>query len=759
MCCSLFVHAQLTSIGSWRDHLPYHNATFVMEADEKIYCITESGLFYFNKDDNTINRISKITGLSDSEVIKIAYDPQSKTILIAYKNCNIDLIKNNRVINLSDIKQKPILGEKIINAIFFLNSTAYLSCSFGIVVLDVFSEEILDTYKIGEDGVFEGVNDCVFDGDSLFAATSNGIYSASIDNQNLSDFRNWRKQSNFEPPLNASAFFQNVAFFNGNIYASTTDSSNNNVIIINETGNWKLFFNPASEIQSLSVSYNNLFIILEASISIIKTDSSTENITQNISKARDAIYDKEGAIWVADFDKDLLKYNNSSFVQQIDPDGPRTMNNFNLIQNNNNLCVAPGGYYASMAPMFNSDGGFFYKNNANWTHKSIWDLEGTFDIVTAAFNPLDNTEIFLGSWNGGVIQLNNFLFTKKFNFHNTNEALDTITFSGSSLIRISDLTFDGAGNLWGLNSLVQNSLFVKTYTDDWFSFNIPSLDGANSEFKNLIIDHFDQKWGIIKSNGLFVYNHNGTIENPNDDEIQLINKNIGGGNLPSLDIYSLAVDQDGEIWVGTDKGITVFSSPELIFSGYNFDAQQILIQQGEYGQYLLDTETINCIEVDGANRKWIGTSSAGAYLVSPDGTEEIHHFTVDNSPIFSNNIIDIAINHLSGDVFFGTEKGIISYRSDATKGGDFHNNVTVFPNPVKEDFNGKIAINGLVKNASVKITDINGNLVFESFANGGEAVWNGKNKNGDRASTGIYLVFSTNSDGKETIVSKILFIH
>ncbi len=759
MCCSFFAHAQLTAIGSWRDHLPYHNATLVMEADEKIYCVTESGLFYFNKEDNTINRMSKVNGLSDSEVIKIAYESQSKTILIAYKNCNVDLIKNNRIVNLSDIKQKPILGEKTINAIFFVNSTAYISCSFGLVVLDVLSEEILDTYKIGEGGVFESINDCVFDGDSLIAATSNGIYSASIDDLNLSDFHNWRKQSNFEPSLTGDSFFENVAFFKGNVYASTTDSSNNDVVAINEAGNWKLFFNPTSDIQSLSVSYDNLFIVVEASIFIIKTDSSTENITQNISKARYAIYDKDENIWVADFDKDLLKYNNSSFIQQIDPDGPRTAKNFNLIQNNHNLCVAPGGYYASMAPMWNHDGLFLYQENSSWSYNSVAELGYAYDIVTAAFNPNNNAEVFIGSWNGGVIQLTNFFFTKKFNFHNTNGALDTIVFSGPSLIRVSDLKFDGTGNLWGLNSLFQNSLFVKTYSNDWFSFNISGLDGTDSEFKNLIIDHFDQKWGIIKSGGLFVYSHNGTVENPNDDESKLITKSVGGGNLPSLEVYSLAVDQDGEVWVGTDKGVTVFSSPELIFSGYNFDSQQILIQQGEYGQYLLDAETINCIEVDGANRKWIGTSGAGAYLLSSDGTKEIHHFTVDNSPLFSNNIIDIAINHISGDVFLGTEKGLISYRGDATKGEFSHNNVTVFPNPVKENFNGKIAINGLVKNANVKITDINGNLVFESFANGGQAVWSGKNKSGEKASTGVYLVFSTNVDGEETMVSKILFIH
>ena len=174
---------------------------------------------------------------------------------------------------------------------------------------------------------------------------------------------------------------------------------------------------------------------------------------------------------------------------------------------------------------------------------------------------------------------------------------------------------------------------------------------------------------------------------------------------------------------------------------------------------MLDTETINCIAVDGANRKWVGTNGSGVFLLSPDGTNEIHHFTSENSSLFSDNIIDIAINEITGEVFIGTEKGIISYRSDATRGYDSHSDVTVFPNPVKENYTGKIAIKGLVNNANIKITDINGNLVFESFANGGQAIWDGKTQRGNRASTGVYLVFSTNTDGEETMVSKILFIY
>ena len=144
--------------------------------------------------------------------------------------------------------------------------------------------------------------------------------------------------------------------------------------------------------------------------------------------------------------------------------------------------------------------------------------------------------------------------------------------------------------------------------------------------------------------------------------------------------------------------------------------------------------------------------------MSEDGTNQIFHFTDKNSPLYSNNIIDITINHNNGEVFIGTSKGLLSYRSDATKGEAIQSNTHIFPNPVRETYFGPIAINGLVTNANVKITDVDGNLIFEDYAKGGQAIWSGKNKNNERVSSGIYLVFSVDENGDEKMVSKILFI-
>tara|TARA_B100001248_G_scaffold262276_1_gene257210 strand:+ start:38327 stop:39391 length:1065 start_codon:yes stop_codon:yes gene_type:complete len=340
---------------------------------------------------------------------------------------------------------------------------------------------------------------------------------------------------------------------------------------------------------------------------------------------------------------------------------------------------------------------------------------------------------------------------------NTNGALDT-TYYSNNRIRISDIKFDQNGTLWALSSEVNHPIVAKTINDQWFSYTM-NQNQVDLFFDDLLIDQSGNKWGVIaRGGGLFVYNDNSTLSNNEDDQYKILNTNIGSGKLPSMQTYSLAEDLEGAVWVGTDKGVAVFYNPDLIFSNFNYDAQQILITEGNYGQYLLSEERVKCISVDGANRKWIGTEKSGVFLLSKDGQEEVLHFTKNNSPLFSNNIVDIAIDPQNGEVFIATDKGLMSYRSDATEGSSRQGKTKVFPNPVRENYNGPIAISGLVTDARVKITDVTGELVFETIANGGQAIWNGKNKFNERVATGVYLVFSTNSFGEKKMVSKILFI-
>ena len=522
-----------------------------------------------------------------------------------------------------------------------------------------------------------------------------------------------------------------------------------NIFIIEDSiwcGNENSFYNNSS----LFLSFNDT--ILKYDNLLLNPDTLLNNKLENIN----FIYtDSEGYLWVADSANGLLKFSNFQYQESFIPEGPVRNDIYSLEYENNTLYMCHGGH-ANFGSNSLINDGVSYKNTTDtWINNNRSEIGGARDILEVA---VKDGYTFYASWYHGISKMKDEEFIEKYGYNNTNGVLDTVYYSNNR-IRISDIKFDNDGNLWGLSSEVNHPLFVKTKNDEWFSYNM-NQNKIGLFFDDLIIDQYNQKWGIIgRSGGLFVYDDNNTISDPSDDQYKTLKNILGQGNLPSMGVYSIAKDLDGEIWVGTDKGIGIFYNPSAIFSGNNFDAQQILITEGEYGQYLLSEEKIKCITIDGANRKWIGTEKSGVFLISDDGMEEIFHFTTNNSPLFSDNIYDITINQTSGEVFIGTEKGLISFRSDATNGVITQSTTKVFPNPVREAYNGIIAISGLVKDANVKIADIAGNLVFEGFAKGGQAIWNGKNKNGDRVSTGVYIVFSTDINGIEKIVSKILFIH
>jgi hypothetical protein len=432
---------------------------------------------------------------------------------------------------------------------------------------------------------------------------------------------------------------------------------------------------------------------------------------------------------------------------------------FSLSISGNDLYVAPGGRDNSYVPLYNQ-GQIYHFDNTNWWNSSMADLGNVIDVVTVSIDPSDNKRIYAGSWGNGLIELYDGKLVAKYG--ESNSSLHHHSASDTSDIRIGGTAFDQNGNLWVVNTH-NNYCLSRKSGNDWQDYNISIVN--ESDLGQLMIDRYDQKWVLMRytnlnTNSILVFTDNGTPDNPSDDKSRLLNSTVGSGNISGNNVNALAEDRNGQVWVGTEKGICVFYSPENIFvPGQNFDAQQILVQQGSYVQYLLENEMVTAIAVDGANQKWIGTDRGGVFLFSPDGTKQIYHFTIDNSPLFSNRITALAINPLTGEVYIGTDKGILSFKSVATEGGDSFSDVYAYPNPVKEGYAGYIAIKGLVQDAEVKITDISGRLIFATKASGGQAIWDGKNFTGKRAKTGVYLVFASNETGSEKIVTKILIIN
>ena len=753
--------------GQWRDHLPYFEAISVTSSDDAVYCATDYAVFKYSLEDNSIDRFTKINSLSESGISRIKHNSYNDVLMVTYLNGNVDLIKQNKTINIPFIKESNIIGDKSINHIHFINDLAYLSTGFGIVVVDMTKDEIKDTYIIGPDGDKIRVNGLTDYKSYLYAITDNGIYQADINSQFLNDFKSWVKMSNL-PGHIVNGKFSLVTIFNDSL--TVNHSSSKDSIYVYDNNNWSVFpvasfsnTNKSFDVKDdrLVVSQGWIIMVYDINASFKKGMVDIAFSPGQINNSTEAIFtNKEDYIASADKNFGLVFTKSDDDNFNIVPNGPASTTAFDMTIANGELWVASGSVAGGAWNNIWSKGSVSSFSENEWTRYDYLSndefySDSLIDVLSVAIDEETNT-IYAGAMSSnGIIEMRDGKVLNRYN--SSNSSIQIRNDAPSEIIQIADLAFDNDGNLWVSNGYTTNPLSVKTKDGNWKSFNIGSSI-KNALTTRLIATQSGQKWILVPNRGIVVYDDNGTPLDDSDDTSKLLTKEVGNGGLPSNNVESIVEDLDGEIWVGTDQGVAVFFSPESVFSENNFDAQQILIEQDGNIQILLETETITSIEVDGANRKWIGTRSAGVFVTSEDGAEQVMVFNEDNSPLFSNNIIDIAIDPITGEAFFGTETGLISYRSNATIGDPNFTDVYAYPNPVREDYEGPITIKGLARDSDVKITDISGNVLFVTKSTGGQATWDGNSLNGTKVTSGVYLVFGTDEEGNNAEITKILVI-
>ncbi|HIE15446.1 MAG TPA: T9SS type A sorting domain-containing protein, partial [Bacteroidales bacterium] len=653
-----------------------------------------------------------------------------------------------------------LYGSKTINKIFILNSYAYLATGFGIVKINLERKEIDDTYYIGTNASYINVHDITFDGSYFYAATENGIYKTN-GSSNLADFNNWIKIT-YIPSYNED--YTHVIFYNNAIYSVLTEGSNgynflikfqNNTYSLIDTANFKT-------IRNLNTANNKLIVSHDTTVSIFTSDITTP--VEEYSRLTlywdallvpfNAIEDKNGVLWIADKYNGLIKLTSNTTGISSFPNGPQSNSVYDISSAGNEVWVAYGGLNISGANLWLPATVFAYYNYSwhtiNGNKQPL--MANQHDIVTVCINPYDPTIVYAGSWNDGIFEFDNHQCIA--HYEAGNSSLEEFS-PGDE--KIADMAFDSNQNLWILNPGTNNPVSVKKNDGSWKNFNYSYI---SNDLRKILVTSSDKKWVILgNGQGLLIFDNGSDIDNESDDRIKHLNVVDEGGTIITNDLYSIAEDLDGIIWIGTGEGVVTYYNPDNVFDDPNFNASRILLDLGDgTAQYLLKYETITTIAIDGANRKWFGTANSGAFLLSEDCSEQILHFTESNSPLFSDKILNISINNTTGEVFFATDKGLVSYRNDATEGLTTFNQPYAFPNPVSNGYEGVISLIGLVRNAHVKITDISGNLVYETIANGGMATWNGKDFQGNKVHTGIYLAFCSNDDGSETKVIKILII-
>lgn len=754
---SLLARAQ-DPLGIWNDHLPHTTIYDIAKVGDEIYCATEIGFFTYNEIDQSITTFSKLNGLSDIGIRAMAYDDKRGQLILGYKNGNIDIFDGENIRNVNDIvRSSKFVGKKRINNINVYEDVAFISTGFGIIELDLENLIVLNTLIIGDNAAEIEVFDVDVDvaNNKIYAATEDQLRVANLDDP-LIFFSFWKPIIELE-----SGSYTEVEVFNNFVFASKLSQSPDDSLYYFDGNAWQYFSDMPIGKKTDIRADGDILVIVDTYF----TNTYKKDLAPIVSVGDGAFppgtyrplvaiqQDNGRELYIGNFKNFLIKSRDVFQSTRITVDGPFTNSVYGLNSGSEATYVAPGSIDEIWNRRFQFDGLFQYKD-FRWNHFTSDDLGNPGDIVAVTPDPQNPNKVWANSWGSGILEIVDGKTQTLYNHLNTDGALKGALGSSESDIRTGGMIFDNDGNLWATNSLTEKPLIKKDRQGNWESYGFGSLSSGSIAFKDILMNELGQIWMQTRLTGFVV------VEFNNGQAIgRGFRAGVGRGNLPEDQVLSMAEDLDGEMWLGTLQGLVVCYAPQNIFGGGNFDAQPVLFEEDGVVQKLLGTEQVTAIAVDGANKKWFGTQNAGVFYTSEDGTETIYHFTKENSPLLSNGILDISVNDNTGEVFFGTAEGVVSFRNAATTGNDDFNDVYAYPNPVRPDYAGPIFIRGLATNAQVKITDVQGNIVFETVAEGGQAIWYGTNLSGERVASGIYIANMNNDDGSLRATTKILIVN
>ena len=750
------------AIGDWVSHLPYQSFKRITQSDTKIIYATDWSILSIDKEDFSSQKLSKVEGLSDIGISEIEYDHINEQLIIAYTNSNIDIVQGSEVINLPNIKTNlTLIGNKGVNKIHVANENfVYFATDFGLVELD------LKTYDFGFT-VFTGmpIEDIQSKGSRLFIAAEEGVFTIDLaDESNQGDFSFWELLGE-EVGLPAVYSCDALTVFDDKLYA-TIDGQ----LWKQSEDGFSLVYDvefPNFKIETLSSSPNNLLLGLKDNAFSSKVlffdmeDNYVESLRLCTDRIQDVIEDEKGRIWYADeFNEVRYSTSKEEECQRLRFDSPFSHKTSNMDVHDGDLYVASGGVTENFGTLADREGVYILSENS-WSN-----------VNESSYGPFKENELlnfyqvlhhpileryYLGTYWGGLAEIDKE--TNELTLYNKENSSLQGSIGDEARERIAGLAFDDEENLWVTNIGAPEPLSVLSTEGAWHSFEIGINDKGLTDIN---VDQNGYKWVVVFGNqgGIIIYSEEGTIADPTDDKQIFLNQS--NSELTTNNVNAIVTDLDGSVWVGTAKGPVIFDCGDEVFDG-ECVGRRIQVEQDSIDANLLADVEIRTMEIDGANRKWFGSRN-GIFVQSPDGITEELRFTVDNSPLFDDNIIDLKFDGESGLMYIATNKGLQAYRTASTKGERRHvdSKIYAYPNPVRPEYNGPIAIKGLVRDANVKITDINGRLVFETEALGGQAIWNGMDLDGNKAATGVYLVFSTNDssfDNPDGVVTKILFVN
>ena len=746
--------AQLPA-GTWRTHLAYSSVTQVAETSTKVFGLSDGALFAYNKTTQDINIYSKVDGLSDSKVALISYSSDNNVLVIVYDNANIDLLTNDgHIYNISNIKDNPLPLNKTINKVNFSGNKAYLATAYGVSVINLTKHEVSETYLLNK----SVLSTALFNG-YIFAATKQGLLAAPL-TSSLIDPNNWT--------LTNTLSTSDLAVFQNSLVGVVT-----NIGLYSFTSNTNQLIKSNTIFTNLFVA-NNVLVAYGLTQLSYFTSLNQETVVTGTNFNGLSSLDPTTTTWHAASTSGLNQIiksgqNYAKVTLGLKPQGPFANSPYKMHFSGEKLMVVGGGAYYDRNSTL---GMMMFFENEQWSYFRLDTIKAqgstVRDLNDIVQDPREAGHYFVTSYGEGVYEFRNKKLVK---IHDhTNSGIETVNLSFLKGINHFDRTYglcyDKDNNLFVTNCFTNNIVKILSKDGVWSSLNYTQI--ANNE---AIFDIIQTKNGIFwalspwKNPGVFAFNPKSTLTDQSDDQTSFISSisyldNGAQKTIVPSSFNCFTEDKNSALWIGTDKGPIIFNNTAQAFDA-NFMGTRIKLAataSSPIAGFLLENDNVNAIAVDAANRKWIGTDTNGVYLVSDNGEQTIFHFSEENSPLVSNKILSLAIHPTTGEVFIGTDKGLVSYRNDALINQKSFTEVYASPNPVRPEYEGSITISGLKTETAVKITDTKGNIVFEGTSTESQITWNGRNTVGDRVATGIYLVYASTSDTLESLVTKIMVV-
>lgn len=765
----LFVNAQVDYTSEWRDLFSYNQVLALDKSPNSFYALTENAVFSYDFGSSEIQKISSVNGLSGGNTSAINYDESNEVLAVGYETGLLELVSSNgSVKKVVDIEISDISLEKGINSIVSYDNKLLLALEFGIVVYDLLSLEFGDTYFIGENSTSVNVTDVLIQNDKIYATSSDGVYIANL-SDNLNDSSSWVKYSD--------GIYSNLTNFNDKVYLTKDkilyEILSDNSLVTKVTLGLDIIDTSNSELNIALVTNKQAFVYDVDFSLITSSNSSSYDLSSVVLNNTDVYIGSESTGVLTSFISSINDF------EEIAPIGPLSNKLFSITVHEKDIWCVYGGISSSFSPL-NNKKGISHFNGTDWVEILYGDPNGVDkaqDLLHVTVDAENSNKVYVSSWaqiigdvddtdGGGVLVIEDNQYSDFWNATNTNTGTDKglVNFTLPSVpnyttTRVFGSAFDANGDYWIVNSLVSDgSGFLKKRTKEgaWTS-HAPGY--GEKEYLDLEIDLNGNIWVGSRNTGLYVYSESLS------STINMVGESQG---IPNDNVRCLAVGLDNNVWIGTASGLVLFTDVENAFENDVVYPEAVIIDGADGASKLLDGLLINDIKIDGAGNVWFATGSGGVLQTDATGKNTLRGFNIDNSPLPSNNVLSIGIDNESGEVYFGTQNGIVSFNAGVIGYGDELTDVYAYPNPVLKN-HSKVTIVGkgsnLPEGTNIKILDVAGSLVYESNAlaeqseYGGKFVWDKRNLAGAKVASGVYIVLLYNADGQQTSSTKIAIVN